>query len=95
MPPLAQRDILAWVKSSNGWSFQIASIKKTFTLKNFKQALVFVNNVGDLAEKADHHPDILLHNWNQVTITLTTHSSGGLTIKDFNLAEQIESKRAM
>ena len=50
----------------------------------------FVNLIADLAEEMDHHPDILISNYNKVTITLTTHSAKGLTENDFNLVEKIE-----
>ncbi len=55
---------------------------------DFKQAMVYVNKVAALAEAADHHPDIAI-SYDKVEIRITTHSAGGLTSKDFNLAEQI------
>ena len=58
------------------------------TRKDFKDALLFGNAVGFLAEQANHHPDILL-SWNKVTLTLVSHSAGGLTEKDFALARAI------
>jgi 4a-hydroxytetrahydrobiopterin dehydratase len=58
------------------------------TRKDFRDALLFVNAAGYLAERAAHHPDILIA-WNAVTLTLITHSAGGLTEKDFALARQI------
>lgn len=59
-------------------------------LKDFAEALDYVNRVGSLAEAAQHHPDIDIR-WNRVRLVLTTHSRGGLTEKDFSLAEQIEA----
>ena len=47
--------------------------------------MAFVNRVAQAAEEADHHPDILVHGWNSVRLTLTTHSEGGLTEADFDL----------
>lgn len=73
-----------------GWSLVDNSIQKEFTLKDFVDALGFLIKVGFLAEKLDHHPDLFLHSWNKVKIIISTHSEGGLTEKDFNLAEQIE-----
>jgi len=73
-----------------GWSGDEKQIEKTFQRKDFKSALDFVNKVGELAEKADHHPDIFLHGWNKVRITLSTHSAGGVTGNDVQLARQIE-----
>lgn len=65
-------------------------IEKLFQFKNFKEALVFVNNVGDLAESEGHHPDINLHGWNKVLITLWTHAIGGLSLNDFIVARKID-----
>jgi len=68
------------------------TIQETFEFKDFSQALNFVNTVGELAEKSDHHPTITMHDYKKVTITLTTHSEGKVTEKDHNLAKQIEDK---
>lgn len=73
-----------------GWSLVDNSIQKEFTLSDFVDALSFLMKIGFLAEKHDHHPDLFLHSWNKVKIIISTHSEGGLTEKDFNLAEQIE-----
>jgi len=60
-------------------------IEKTFVLNGFPQAMLFVNSVALLAESKNHHPDILIQ-WNKVQLALTTHDSGGITMKDFELA---------
>ncbi len=75
----------------NGWQFRNNQIEKEYNLKDFKSALNFVNKLGEEAEKMDHHPDISIHSYNKVKITLSTHSEGGVTGKDFNLAEKIEN----
>ena len=72
------------------WKLNNQSIEKEFTLKDFTAALAFVNKVGEAAESMDHHPDILIHSWNKVKFTISTHKEGGLTDKDFILAEKIE-----
>lgn len=72
------------------WQQDGNAIQKTFTFGNFVEALAFVNRVGDLAEKAQHHPDIFMHGYKHVTITLTTHDQGGVTQKDRDLASGIE-----
>jgi len=64
-------------------------IARTFAFKDFPAAMEFTNAVASLAEQAQHHPDIDVR-WNKVTLALTTHSAGGLTEKDFELARQIE-----
>lgn len=71
------------------WKKQSASITRTFQFKDFAAAMAFVNKVAHAAEAANHHPDIDVR-WNKVTLTLATHSEGGLTQKDFDLAKQID-----
>ena len=73
----------------SGWSLESNSISKDFSFDNFKDALHFVNNVGEIAEKHNHHPDIMI-NYNLVKLNLTTHSSHGLTSKDFEVALEID-----
>ena len=76
------------MESVPGWENNGKEITRTYKFKDFAEALAFVNKVGQLAEAADHHPDIDIR-WNKVKLTLTTHSAGGLTEKDFALARQI------
>ena len=57
---------------------------------DFRDALLYVNAVGYLAERANHHPDVAIA-WNKVTLTLSTHAAGGLTVNDFALARQIDT----
>jgi len=65
-------------------------IERELQLADFAAGLEFIQRVGALAEQANHHPDILLHGWNKVRLTLSTHSEGGLTEADFNLARAID-----
>lgn len=65
-------------------------IVRDLKFKDFNSAMEFVNRVAAEAEAMDHHPDILIHDWNQVRLSVMTHSIGGLTDKDFNLAEKID-----
>ena len=64
-------------------------LTRDLKFENFKSAMAFVNRVADEAEAMDHHPDILIHGWNKVRLSVMTHSAGGLTEKDFKLAERI------
>ena len=68
------------------WTRSGEMIKRTYTFKGFPEAILFVNAVACLAEKANHHPDIDVR-WNKVTLALTTHDTGGLSEKDFALAK--------
>ncbi len=65
-------------------------LEREFIFSDFKQALQFVNKIGELAEEMDHHPDILLFGYKKVKITLTTHSKGKITELDYGLAEKID-----
>lgn len=85
MPKLAASEIKSALKQAPGWKQRGKSIQRMFELEDFATAVKFVNRVAKLAEKACHHPDIDIR-WNKVTLTLSTHSEGGLTEKDFALA---------
>ena len=87
---LSSPEINVMLNKLVNWNLNNQSIEKEFTLKDFNAALAFVNKVGEAAEAIDHHPDILIHSWNKVKFTITTHKEGGLTDKDFILAEEIE-----
>jgi len=76
---------------TSGWRREGEEIVRDFKLADFKAAMAFVNKVADEAEAMDHHPDILIHGWNNVRLSVTTHSQGGLTAKDFQLAGRINS----
>jgi 4a-hydroxytetrahydrobiopterin dehydratase len=72
------------------WNGTKESINREFVFADFKSAIAFINKVADAAELNDHHPDILLHNYRKVTITLSTHDQGKVTLKDVKLAEIID-----
>ncbi len=90
MQVLNESQIKQKLSPLKGWELNNNHIGKEFELKDFKEALNFVNKVGERAEEMDHHPDIFLHDWNKVKITISTHSAGGITQNDFKLAEKIE-----
>ena len=74
----------------SGWSQRPDALERDFAFDDFAGAIAFVNRVADVAAEADHHPDILVHGWNKVRLTLTTHASGGLSEKDHDLARRID-----
>lgn len=76
---------------SKGWRKEDDKLVKSFQFDSFVQAVDFVNKVADLAEKANHHPDILIHSYKYVKITLFTHEQNKITDKDYELAAKIES----
>lgn len=81
----------AFLRTLSGWNdLDQVKIEKTYKFKDFKDALVFVNKVGEIAETEQHHPNINLFGWNKVKITLTTHAIKGLSENDFIVAAKIE-----
>jgi 4a-hydroxytetrahydrobiopterin dehydratase len=76
----------------SGWhDIDGLKIEKNYKFKDFQEALDFVSKVGQIAEEESHHPDIFLHNWNKVRLTLTTHAIHGLSENDFILASKIDA----
>ena len=73
------------------WGRVENAIRRDFEFKDFAQAMEFVNVVAGIAEDRNHHPDILVHGWNKVRLTVTNHSEGGLTEADFGLAHAIDA----
>jgi 4a-hydroxytetrahydrobiopterin dehydratase len=74
------------VSESDGWSEVDDALERTFEFRDFSEALDFVNRVGELAEARNHHPDIAIH-YNKVTLRWWTHTAGGITDRDRELAE--------
>jgi 4a-hydroxytetrahydrobiopterin dehydratase len=88
MDLLTEDEIAARLPDVPGWARDGDSIAATVTRADFRDALLYLGAVAYLAESANHHPDIAI-SWNKVTLTLSTHSAGGLTAADFALAERI------
>ncbi|MGD0129505.1 MAG: 4a-hydroxytetrahydrobiopterin dehydratase [Terriglobia bacterium] len=89
MAALSKAEIQEKLKSLPEWSLAGNEIHRKFTFKSFMPAIAFVNKIAEAAEQANHHPDITI-NYNQVSINLSTHSEGGITQKDFQLAGAID-----
>lgn len=92
MSKLTENEIQARISVLPRWVLVENTIRREFELADFKVALSFVNKIGEQAEAAWHHPDIDIR-WNKVIVVLTTHDSGGLTTKDFDLAEEFDRIR--
>lgn len=86
---LTAEEIEQQLTALDGWKWEGDEISKSYQFGDFKESMAFVNKVADEAEAMDHHPDILI-NYNRVNLTLSTHSAGGLTEKDFRLAKKID-----
>lgn len=95
-PPtkMPEAEIQAALLGVPEWSELNGAIQRTFQFANFIDAMQFVVGVADEAEDANHHPDILIR-YNKVTLTLSTHDSGGITAKDFELAKVIDGLTAI
>jgi 4a-hydroxytetrahydrobiopterin dehydratase len=89
MALLSDNEIAQRLSGLKDWTQEGSQIVRQYKFKNFVESMGFVTKVAMLAERVDHHPDILIE-YSKVKITLSTHSEGGLTEKDFNLASQIE-----
>jgi 4a-hydroxytetrahydrobiopterin dehydratase len=89
---LSDEEVTEALAGLPGWARSGDSITATVQLADFREAMLYTGAVAYLAEAANHHPDILIQ-WNRVTLTLSTHSAGGLTGADMNLAGQITALR--
>lgn len=85
---LSPSEIDQALRNLPGWTKNGQAIVRVFQFDNFLQAMDFVNQIAVAAEKANHHPDILI-NYNQVTLTLVSHDSGGVTQRDIRMAGKI------
>ena len=90
VPVLKKEEIKNLLLQIKNWEATEQEIFKTFEFKNFQEALDFINRVGEIAEKEGHHPDILLHAYKKVKITLSTHAINGLSENDFIVAAKID-----
>jgi 4a-hydroxytetrahydrobiopterin dehydratase len=72
------------------WRREGGEIVRDRKFGDFSEAMAFVNRVAQAAEEANHHPDILVHGWNKVRLSLTNHSAGGLTDVDFEMARKFD-----
>ena len=86
---LSAEELVEKLSEVNSWERRGEKIYKRFNFENFAESLDFINKVGAIAEKQDHHPDITF-GWGYAEFEITTHDAGGLTQKDFDLAREIE-----
>jgi 4a-hydroxytetrahydrobiopterin dehydratase len=91
MTLLTADEIIVQLATLSDWAVRDNQLMRTYTLPSFTHAIVFIGAIGQLAEAANHHPDLKLFGYKHVTIELSTHSAGGLTQRDFDLARQIQA----
>jgi len=94
MQALSDEAVKEKLTAFRGWELVDGQIQKTYSLHTFMEALDLVNKVALVAEHHDHHPDILIK-YSKVTFMLSTHSENGITIKDFQMAQEIEQLAAL
>ncbi len=87
---LTTQDIKDWLKKLPEWELEKKHIERTFEFDDFSEAIEFVNGVAEISEEEDHHPEIDIR-YSKVKLSLSTHSEGGLTDMDFELAEKIDT----
>jgi 4a-hydroxytetrahydrobiopterin dehydratase len=90
-PPLLTGDEIAARLLGLQWRPEDGTIVRDLKFENFAAAIEFVNRVAEVAETYDHHPDILVHGWNKVKLSLTNHAAGGLTEIDFDMAARFDA----
>jgi 4a-hydroxytetrahydrobiopterin dehydratase len=90
MADLLSEDGIASRLEEIQWQREGDEIAREWRFEDFAQAMAFVNRVAEAAESANHHPDILVHGWNKVRLSLTNHAAGGLTDADFEMAKTID-----
>jgi 4a-hydroxytetrahydrobiopterin dehydratase len=90
MAVLGDDEITGRLEKLEGWERDGDALKRQLKFEDFQGSVDFVNRITPVAEEMNHHPDICI-SWNTVDITLSTHSEGGITENDFELAEQIDS----
>jgi 4a-hydroxytetrahydrobiopterin dehydratase len=91
MTTLSAEDVAGRLARLPGWGIQDGLLTKAYQVRSFAHGVLFIGAIGQLAEAANHHPDLSLRGYNRVTVSLITHSAGGLTQKDFDLAAAIEA----
>lgn len=89
MALLENEEIEKRLGSLGGWNREGDAIRRQFELDDFMGSVRFVNALAEPAEEMNHHPDLEI-SWNKVTVSLSSHSEGGLTAADFDLAEKID-----
>lgn len=92
MTLLNDQEIRGRLDELSGWTREGDMIRKTYTLDSFPEAIAFVNRIADVAQNANHHPDIDIR-FDRVACSLSTHSEGGLTAVDFDVARSLDAVR--
>ncbi len=90
MAPLDHEELTTRLEGGD-WRLEGDAIVRDLELEGFTAAIAMVNRIAELAEEANHHPDLLVHAYKRLRVTLSTHSEGGVTANDLQLAERINA----
>lgn len=93
MEKLTEQQIDTELKKLNGWSLADSSIRKTFSTNGFPQTMGLVTAIGAFCQQHDHHPDYLIMKYASVEVSFSTHSEKGITMKDIEIAKDIDALR--
>lgn len=89
--PLTREEFTVYLPQVENWQIiEDKSIERVFTLKNFMAVIELVNKIAAIAESEGHHPDLLVHDYKKLKVSLTTHAIQGLSVNDFVLAVKID-----
>ncbi len=92
--PLTDDEVAAALAGLDGWAREADAIRRTVVCADFRAAIALVNAVADAAEAANHHPDIEVRRYKRVTFTLSTHAAKAITVRDIELAAEIDRHAA-
>lgn len=94
MKKYTEAELSQKLESYDSWIYDVESgkIVAGFEFQDFEMAMAFANEVGNIAEEISHHPDILIHDYNKLTVFTSTHDVNGISDKDFELVEKIEQE---
>lgn len=90
MEKLSEEQVNSALKDLNGWEFIGGSIKKIFKTKNFPSTMGFVTSIGGFCQRRNHHPDYIHMKFKEIEVSFSTHSAGGITQNDIDIASDIE-----
>ncbi|RPI13446.1 MAG: 4a-hydroxytetrahydrobiopterin dehydratase [Ignavibacteriae bacterium] len=87
---LSDEEILEKLKALNGWEFREKSIKKCYKTASYPVTMGFITAIGGVAQRLNHHPDYILMKYMEIEVSFSTHSAGGVTQKDIDIAIEID-----
>lgn len=90
MKVLSSREVREKLEEIEGWKIKGSKIQRIYKFKKYMDGIAFVNKLAELAEKEQHHPDLTII-WTTVTVELTTHDAGGITLRDIRMAKKINA----